>query len=137
MSKYYRLREFLAQADHERIPMTFADIEKILEFSLPASKQYPAWWSNNPSNNPMTREWLDAGFETESVNISGEKLVFRKVRKPQGVASAGESATALNPRRAGFGFMKGLLTIEPGYDLTTPSGELWFEGIVTRATKHD
>ena len=47
--------------------MTFAEIEALLGEKLPASKQYPAWWSNNPSNNPMTKEWLAAGFQTESV----------------------------------------------------------------------
>lgn len=133
MSKYYRLKDFLADRDQDHIPMTFAEIEKILEFPLPASKQYPAWWSNNPSNNPMTQEWLDAGFETESVNISGEKLVFRKVRKNP-IGSSADDTSKRTPR---YGFMKGLLTIEPGYDLTTPTSELWFEGTVTKVAGHD
>ena len=62
--------------------MTSAEIEELLGEKLPASKQYPAWWSNNPSNNPMTKEWLSAGFQTESVNIASERLVFRKSDGP-------------------------------------------------------
>jgi hypothetical protein len=104
--------------------MTFAEIEKVLEFPLPASKQYPAWWSNNPSNNPMTREWLDAGFETESVNTASGKLVFRRVARGRRVGSGSiPSSGHGNPRRErhpGFGFMKGQITIEQGFDVTKP-----------------
>ena len=73
MGKYAPLKEFLTGQNQDYVPMTFAQIEKVLDLKLPPSKQYPAWWSNNPSNNPMTREWLDAGFETMSVNIEGRE----------------------------------------------------------------
>ena len=63
MSKYAPLKDFLVAQNVDRVPMSFAEIETVLNLSLPASKQYAAWWSNNPSNNPMTREWLAAGFE--------------------------------------------------------------------------
>ncbi|MBZ9987952.1 hypothetical protein LB572_12700 [Mesorhizobium sp. BH1-1-5] len=86
MGKYSPLRTYLMAQTRERVPMSFKDIERLLGEKLPASKQYPAWWSNNPSNNPMTKEWLAAGFQTESVNIAGENLVFR--RAPQGSAQA-------------------------------------------------
>lgn len=112
MSKYFRLKEFLCERNQDAIPMTFVEIEEILRFPLPASKQYPAWWSNNPSNNPMTQEWLDAGYETESVNIPNEKLVFRKVRR----SSARDRVP--RQRHPGFGFMKGLIKIQDGFDVT-------------------
>ena len=135
MSKYYRLKEFLADQSRDQVPMTFAEIEKILEFELPASKQYPAWWSNNPSNNPMTREWLDAGYETQSVNTASGKLVFRRVRKVQHTGSEGGApaayASSQSPRgrHPGFGFMKGLIKIENGFDVTKPfDDEPWDRG---------
>lgn len=131
MSKYYRLKEFLAGRGEDHVPMTFADIEKVLEFQLPASKQYPAWWSNNPSNNPMTKEWLEAGYETESVNTASGKLVFRRVRS-RGKGSGGSSSSApSSPRQhhPGFGFMKGLITFEKGFDVTKPfDDEPWDRG---------
>lgn len=86
MGKYAPLRDFLISREEDYVPMSFAEIERVLGTRLPASKRYPAWWSNNPSNNPMTREWLEAGFETESVNTGSEKLVFRRVRKGQSAA---------------------------------------------------
>ncbi|MCA0057365.1 MULTISPECIES: hypothetical protein [unclassified Mesorhizobium] len=136
MSKYYRLKDFLSEQDQDRIPMTFAEIEKVLEFELPASKQYPAWWSNNPSNNPMTREWLDAGYETESVNTASGKLVFRRVKRGRdGGGSRGAPVSAASrqssprPRHPGFGFMKGMITIEKGFDVTKPfDDQPWDQG---------
>ncbi len=112
MSKYYRLKDFLSDQDKDLIPMTFSEIEKVLEFALPASKQYPAWWSNNPSNNPMTQEWLDAGYETESVNTASGKLVFRR-RKVAKTTPGGQHPL--------FGRLKGMVTIPPGVDLTAPA----------------
>src|SRR6187399_841696 len=139
MGKYAPLKTFLLDQGRDHVPMTFAEIEKVLDLQLPPSKQYPAWWSNNPSNNTMTREWLDAGYETESVDIAGQKLVFRRVRKhpqalpaPQNASPGGdvvETEASSKPRRhPGFGFMKGLMTIEEGYDVTKPLDEAWGDG---------
>lgn len=128
MGKYSPLREFLSANGQDHVPMTFAEIEKVLGLRLPASKRYPAWWSNNPSNNPMTREWLEAGYETESVNTTNGKLVFRRIRGGHGENRSKDGSLPLRPRYSGFGFMKGLLTVEEGYDLTSPSGEDWGSG---------
>ncbi|MEA2936481.1 MAG: hypothetical protein QOD74_3127, partial [Variibacter sp.] len=62
--------------------MTFAEIERITGSKLPPKAQHQrAWWSNNPSNNVMTKVWLEAGYETERVDMAGRKLVFRRVGK--------------------------------------------------------
>jgi len=54
------------------VPVTFEEIERITGTALPPKSQHSrAWWSNNPSNNVMTKIWLDAGFETAQVDISG------------------------------------------------------------------
>ena len=83
MGKYTRLGEFLRAQRSKEVPMTFSEIERVIGGKLPPnSPQYPAWWSNNPSNNVMTKVWLDAGFRTEQVDIEGRKLVFRRVSEP-------------------------------------------------------
>ncbi|KUM28910.1 hypothetical protein AU467_01220 [Mesorhizobium loti] len=130
MGKYSPLRSYLMAQTGERVPMSFSDIEKLLGEKLPASKQYPAWWSNNPSNNPMTKEWLAAGFQTESVNIAGENLVFRRAQAGSGSSKGfGESAQAeisgTSSRHPIFGCMKGTLTIMPDVDLTEPADPDW------------
>ena len=149
MGKYSLLDSFLAAQQRGHVPMSFQEIERVLDLPLPASKQYPAWWSNNPSNNPMTREWLSAGFETESVNIAGERLVFRRVRRggPSSSSSAVPSPGAPqtpaavrddSKRHPGFGFMKGLIRIEPGFDVTKPfDDEPWDKGYLGVEAAHE
>lgn len=92
MSKYEPLQRWLRSQSHGRIPLTFAEIETIIGAPLPPSRLNRAWWSNNPSNNVMTKEWLAAGYETEQVDIAAERLVFRKVVNP------GRAVTENQPR---------------------------------------
>src|SRR3990172_336120 len=77
MGKYERLSSFLRHQSTKEIPMTFNEIEKIIGAPLPASaRAHRAWWSNNPSNSVITREWLTAGFVSEQVDMAAERLVF-------------------------------------------------------------
>ena len=81
-SKYEPLKAFLSNSRRADIPMTFDEIEEIIGCKLPLkSSRHPAWWSNNPSNNPMTRAWLEAGYKSESVDTRNRKLIFRQVAK--------------------------------------------------------
>mgnify|MGYP000223311635 CR=1 FL=1 len=148
MRKYEPLNAFLKSRSDEYVRMTFAEIEAVIGAKLPASRMHRAWWSNNPDNNVMTREWLDAGYETESVDIPGEKLVFRKTRHvasnvpPAGFGeeSQAELAPSTRPRHPGIGFMKGLIKFAPGFDGTGPySDEPWDEGYLgeDRLTQDD
>jgi hypothetical protein len=125
MSKYVALRDYLETRTTEAVPMTFAEIEKVLGFKLPKSQKYPAWWSNNPDNNVMTNEWLAAGYKTEQVDIEGRKLLFRRTRPPAS-KTADASPEVRGPRRHPlFGWLKGTITIAPGTDLTAPADPDW------------
>jgi hypothetical protein len=124
MGKYEPLTRYLADRRTSEVPMTFQEIERVLGARLPASKQYPAWWSNNASNNVMTKAWLDAGYQTERVDIGGERLVFRRVRRVQEEASSGgPGRPALIERIRGR--LAGSVTIPNGVDVTEPTGETW------------
>ena len=135
MSKYDPLGMFLQGQNLSEVPMTFADIERVTGVKLPPkAKLHRAWWSNNPSNNVMTKVWLDAGFRSEQVDMEGKKLVFKRVHEShlQGAGMAEPQAgfkhdvKTLAPRRHPiFGALKGLLSIEPGYDLTQPAMPEW------------
>lgn len=120
MSKYSRLGEFLRSQRTKEVPMTFAEIERVTGARLPAnSPQYPAWWSNNPSNNVMTKIWLAAGFRTEQVDIKGRKVVFRRVEQdpPRPQRKSGHHPL--------FGALKGLVHVPAGVDLTEPADPDW------------
>lgn len=124
MGKYTRLGDFLRSQRTPEVPMTFAEIERIIGTKLPPnSPQYPAWWSNNPSNNVMTKVWLAAGFRTEQVDTKARKVVFRRA-KPNV-----DEATAPIVKKVGqhpiIGALKGSVFIPEGVDLTEPADPEW------------
>ena len=137
-SKYQPLGDYLAGRQTSETPMSFAEIETVIGVPLPPkSTQYPAWWSNNPSNNPMTRVWLEAGYRTERVDIGGARLVFRRVGPARTASveepSAGFSFQARAAEPPG-GFLArvrlalaGSVKVAPGVDLTAPLNEPWDE----------
>jgi len=134
MSKYDPLGQYLESRSDRRIAMSFAEIERIVGARLPRSKMHRAWWSNNPSNNVMTRQWLSAGYQTEQVDIAGERLVFTRAGPRSGVPNG--SAPSARPTDSGqtgggpardrlFGSMKGSLSVAEGVDLTRPAEPEW------------
>jgi hypothetical protein len=135
MSKYTPLNEYLKHVPGNHVPMRFGDIEKILGFKLPSSsRHHRAWWSNNPSNNVMTKAWIDAGFVTIDVDLSGEKLVFQRAFDAHAstqdpVITPVESKKADMPktprRNPLFGALKGLLVIKSEAALTQGFDEDW------------
>ncbi len=121
MSKYTPLAEYLKKQGREQVPMTFAEIERVTGVKLPPSaNKHRPWWSNNPDNSVLTKVWLDAGFESEQVDMAARKLVFRRVRP----AKPGESAEE-KPFHPAWGAMKGLIRVMPGVDLTEPADPEW------------
>jgi hypothetical protein len=133
MTKYAALGIYLRSQKTSEIPMSFKDIEKIVGAKLPNSKRYPAWWSNNTSNNVMTKVWLDAGYRTERVDTEGGKLVFKRVAAmppPEPATGMAEESRAFESapctgRHPMFGGLKGLLWIAPDCDLTRPALPEW------------
>jgi hypothetical protein len=127
MGKYDPLKSFLEASDAEEVPMSFEEIESLLGAPLPESRRYPAWWSNNPSNNVMTRVWLEAGYRTERVDIAAHKVVFRRTAKEprpprdERVKSrrVGDVIARLQQKLAGT------VRVAEGVDLTEPTGEVW------------
>lgn len=126
MSKYEPLERFLKSRHTEEVPMTFAEIEKVIGRALPEKASgHRAWWSNNPSNNVMTKAWLAAGYQTERVDMASRRLVFRRAtRMPDRGTStpASRGAGIIDRIRATLG---GTVTIPPGVDITAPTGEEW------------
>lgn len=131
-SKYAPLGDYLQRQAMSEVPMSFAEIERVTGVALPPKAQnHAAWWSNNPSNNVMTKVWLAAGYKTERVDLSGRRLVFRRARgaPPDGSVAAASKPPSLRStssrRHPIFGCMKGTATIAPGVDLTEPADPSW------------
>jgi len=118
MSKYEPLGEYLKNQGKDLVPMTFAEIERVTGVKLPASAtKHRPWWSNNPDNSVMTKIWLDAGYESEQVDMAKRKLVFRRVRGPK----VGEGMANEKFIHPAWGAMQGLVRFVPGVDLTQPA----------------
>src|SRR4051812_40754918 len=123
MGKYEPLTEFLRTQSKERVPMTFAEIERVVGFKLPSSAiEHRAWWSNNPSNSVMTKAWLAAGYQSEQVDMEKRRLVFAR--------ACGMKPTDGRPEPQGssrslYGWLEGTVRIAPGVDLTEPVDPEW------------
>ena len=136
MSKYAGLEAHLRNAGADAVPMTFAEIERVIGAKLPASAfTHRAWWSNNPSNSVITHAWLAAGYKTANVDMAGRTLEFRKSAQYELAPEAGDRVlrdAAVAPAAAEtasfsfvFGALKGTVTIKPGTDLTAPIEAEW------------
>lgn len=110
--------------------MSFAEIERVTGSPLPPKSQAQrAWWSNNPSNNVMTKVWLEAGFRTERVDLQARRLVFRRA-EPKNAPKPwqeGDPIPLVDGRHPILGCMKGMITVAPGVDLTEPACPEWAE----------
>jgi hypothetical protein len=142
MSKYDRLSRYLAGSQERELGMTFSQTEKIRGFRLPKpARQYPAWWSNHAGSHAQAQAWLAAGFETEQVDIAGERVTFVLTERAAGLSEmpqpnyqpasfAGVEVEDLDGNKhvvhhPAFGSMKGTTIIMPGVDITEPADPDW------------
>jgi hypothetical protein len=143
MAKYTKLHQFFQTQVSDFVRMTFDEVEEETGFTLPASARlHQAWWANDRARHVQAKAWLDAGFESEQVDMKAGTIAFQRVKvaksslKHGGMSDpAREYKQAEVPdekkqnRHPALGAMKGMFTIEPGYDLTKPvySDEEWAE----------
>lgn len=88
MSRYEPLQRFLSGCRESETPMTFGEVEKILNRNLPESaRKHQAWWANTRSHS-HAESWLEAGFRTERLDLGGERVVFvRDIHTPPAVSN--------------------------------------------------
>ena len=82
MTKYSPLSRWLRGIKDSSARLTFAQIETILGDSLPASaRKYSVWWANEKTltTHVQCKSWLDAGFETQHVDLAQQTLDFQRV----------------------------------------------------------
>jgi len=131
VGKYEPLGIFLRGQRREEVPLTFNEIEKITGVKLPPKAQHHrAWWSNNASNNVMTKVWLEAGYESARVDLTARKLVFRRIaRAPNQEPSPplAPPAARKGERHPIFGALKDITRLVPGVDLTEPADPEWVD----------
>ena len=141
MGKYEPLADYLRDLGKNRVQMNFDEIEGVLGFPLPpSSRKHRAWWSNNPSNNVMTNAWIDAGYQTEDVDIEQRKLIFRRTVSDDAAPTAEapfpsrESRNSHSGRRNLYGCLRGTVTFTVDIDLTEPADPGWASLVQCDAT---
>lgn len=123
MGKYEPLGIYLREQRAQEVPLSFSQIERITGVRLPPKAQHHrAWWSNNPSNNVMTKVWIEAGFESTRVDMAARKLVFRRIGRTPVEKAATPRKGERHPL---FGALKDVTFIAPGVDLTEPADPDW------------
>jgi len=128
MSKYSALEKFLKHKQMDHVPMSFEEIESVIDDNLPPSaRKYRAWWSNNPSNSVITYAWLNAGYKSAEVNLEGEKVVFRRQRAH--APEIGKSDETVPRHHPLFGSMKNSVTFAQNQDLTEPADPGWADAV--------
>ncbi len=81
-SKYAPLYRHLLAMTGARWRVSFAEIERILDFVLPVSARlYRPWWSNPKRNvgHSHALAWQAAGWKTRDVDLDSETLTFERV----------------------------------------------------------
>lgn len=81
-SRYVPLAQWLQSQpiERERVPLTFKEIESIINNTLPSSaRQHPSWWANDPSDNPQS-QWVEAGWRVAIIKINEERVTFARMK---------------------------------------------------------
>jgi len=74
--RYDRLGEHIRSRNDDRVTMTFAEIEAVIQNELPASaRKYSAWWANDPDHS-QAKSWLDEDYKTEDLSLTEERVSF-------------------------------------------------------------
>ncbi|MDP3740649.1 MAG: hypothetical protein Q8R02_24900 [Hyphomonadaceae bacterium] len=129
MSKYEPLTNFLSGSKRAMVELTFREIERIIDARLPASAiKHRAFWSNNGTGHAHAQAWLDAGYESESVDIDRGRIVFRRA---SGAREGGDMTPAQRKKlgeermKALYGCLKGTVHIPDGVDIMEPVELEW------------
>ena len=82
MGKYEPLAKYLESHSGESWNAQFADVERVLGFSLPPSAyEYPAWWANQDGAHSQTKGWRDVGWETRDVDLRRKTVRFERGKR--------------------------------------------------------
>lgn len=78
-SKYQPLLEFLHDNNQPEVILTFAEIEALMNDSLPDSaRSQRAWWSNRRKGAWQASAWMEAGYRVEDVDFEQQCVTFRQ-----------------------------------------------------------
>ena len=99
-SKYYPLFEHLQQygltntdsSELAELSLAWADIERLIHSSLPASARKRAWWSNRDSPGALqSAAWIQAGYHVKAVDFEQQTVIFQKFQAEYRIQRHGDA----------------------------------------------
>ena len=120
------LKSFLEAAGSDRVALTFRQVEILLGERLPASAWARADRQGDTGENDIRDVGREAGFAEVEVHPLVEQVVFLRTTAGEQLESADaepklDASGRKRRRHPAFGAFKGMITVEPGYDLTQPT----------------
>ena len=76
--KYRRLAEYLQASGESQVTLHYAEIERILGFSLPSTaRNFPhSYWANTTTHS-YASSWMAVGYKTQ-INVGSDEVTFYK-----------------------------------------------------------
>jgi len=91
-SKYQPLWAFLQQSNQAEVILTFAEIEELMNDTLPDSAHKKrAWWSNRSKGALQASAWMEAGYRVEDVDFAQQRVTFRQPTAKPKVQPVGDT----------------------------------------------
>jgi hypothetical protein len=104
MTKYIKLHQYLSDLADDQWSASFSQIESILGFPLPQSaREHQTWWGNTLKGHSQAAAWLDAEWETEGLNLTAERVTFRR-SGPRAAMSKSHTKRTQKPSLAAYGW---------------------------------
>jgi len=102
MGKYEPLAEHLRRQLGDEWSAGFAEVEKVLGFSLPPSaRAYREWWANQRGGGHSQKHgWQNAGWQVWKVDLAREQVTFRRAAPQPAPVPGGETEAGLIERAA-------------------------------------
>lgn len=83
-SRYTPLIDWLQSqpGNIEQIPISFQEIEEIIDGKLPKSAySHRAWWANDTQGHTHSQLWLEAGWRSAYINMTNQHVTFTRIRE--------------------------------------------------------
>ena len=77
--KYQQLKVFFEKSTKSSITLTFKDIEKIIESTLPPSSSTKRFWYRNGKKICICHAWESEGYKTKKLNLEKKKITLYRV----------------------------------------------------------
>ena len=77
MAKYDPLSDWLIRQTSSSVDCSFSELHELVGGLPPSARAHAAWWGND-GHHVQVRAWLDAGFHVAQVNVSAERVSFKR-----------------------------------------------------------